>query len=96
MQTLDGRVPTVNELRQRKHVLKKALQQEDRLKEQLSTQGRPYPEEKQQQWRQMYAEYKEIKQVLQAVEQAEQQEAGAGNSGSSGRQGSNSEVIDLT
>lgn len=103
MQTLDGRVPTVDELRQRKRVLKKALQHEDKTKAQLQAQGRQYPAEKEQQWRQMYAEYKEIKTVLQAVDEAEATElqqqqgesAAATAVGGSRQQGRNA-VIDLT
>jgi transcriptional accessory protein Tex/SPT6 len=83
VQTLDGHVPTVGELQQRKHVLKKALQREDRLKEQLKAQGQSYSAQQQQQWMQVYAEYKEIKQVLQAVGEAEAAEQQSG-------------VIDLT
>jgi len=86
-------VPTVDELRQRKHVLKKALQHEDKLKAQLQEQGREYPADKQQQWRQMYVEYKEIKQVLQAVEEAEAAER-VGAAGRNHRQ--QDSVIDLT
>lgn len=97
VQTLDGRVPTVDELKQRKHVLKRALAKEDMVKDQLKAQGREYPADKQQQWVQMYIEYKEIKQVLQAVEEAEAAKQDAGGGGGSGRQqGGGSTVIDLT
>jgi transcriptional accessory protein Tex/SPT6 len=98
VQTLDGRVPTVDELKQRKHVLKRALQKEDRVKDQLKAQGREYPPDKQQQWVQMYTEYKEIKQVLQAVEEAEaaERDADGGGGGSGRQQGGGSAVIDLT
>jgi transcriptional accessory protein Tex/SPT6 len=76
----------VQELQQRKNVLKKALQREDKLEEQLKAQGQSYSAQQQQQWMQMYAEYKEIKQVLQAVGEAEAAEAA----------GQQSAVIDLT
>lgn len=85
----------MEELKRRKHVLKKALQQEDRVKDQLNAQGREYPVEKHQQWAQMYAEYKELKEILQAVQEADAQEKGAGGHNSS-RQMSDSAVIDLT
>uniref|UniRef100_A0A383VXK8 Uncharacterized protein n=1 Tax=Tetradesmus obliquus TaxID=3088 RepID=A0A383VXK8_TETOB len=71
--TLDGRVPTMSQLQQRKHVLKKALQAGDKLKEQLRLQGQRLPADKQQQWAAMYAEYKEIKAAL-ALAQAQQQQ----------------------
>lgn len=91
-------MPTVDELKQRKHVLKRALAKEDRVKDQLKAQGREYPADKQQQWVQMYTEYKEIKQVLQAVQEAEAAERDAGGGGGSGRQegDGSSAVIDLT
>jgi predicted nuclease with TOPRIM domain len=65
---LDGRVPTLAELKQRKHVLKKALQAGDQQKEQLRQQGQRLPSEKQAQWAAMYAEYKEIKGALAQAE----------------------------
>lgn len=68
-ETLDGRVPTLAELRQRKHVLKQALQQEDHLKLQLKQEGQKYSQQRKQQWAAMYEEYKEIKGLLQQVEE---------------------------
>lgn len=82
-------------MRHRKRVLKEKLLEAGRKKEQLSAQGRQYPEDMQQRWYQMLAEYKEIKKVLPEMEAAEQQEAQAGHSGSSQQHGSR-DVIDLT
>lgn len=91
VQTLDGRVPTFTELKQRKLVLKKALHAGDQLKAELKEQGKQVPAEQQQQWLAMYQEYKEIKQVLL---QAEQQ--GAGQQTSSKSKHGRVETIDLT
>lgn len=75
MQTLDGRVPSVADLRQRKRVLKKALQAADAAKAALKAQGAVYPADKQAQWFAMASEYRELKGVLAAVEAADAQEA---------------------
>lgn len=71
---MDGHVPTMAQLQQRKHVLKKALQAGDKLKEQLRQQGQRLPADKQQQWAAMYAEYKEIKAALAQAQQQQQVE----------------------
>lgn len=91
-ETLDGRVPTLSELRQRRHVLKKALQHEDKLKAQLRVEGRDYSPSRQQQWVMMYQEYKEIKQLLQKADEL----LAAGSSGGQAETRKAVETIDLT
>jgi hypothetical protein len=102
-QTLDGQNPSYAQLKQRKHVLKKALQREDRERDQLKEHGREYPANKQQLRSQMYAEYKECKEILQALQEADEYAAEqcqevqvAGVCSSSRRQLGSSDVIDLT
>jgi hypothetical protein len=107
VQTLDGRVPTVEELRQRKHVLKKALHRLDAHKAAARANGgQGLSAQQAAHYEAMYAEYKEVKSVLAAVEEADaaeqqqqqlRQQGGAASApGGAPRGAQHAPVIDLT